>query len=928
MIVTVDICSSVQLQAAGHHRVLIFHSYQESLLWDRDINQGIEKVFNSSGLDYGLYYEYMDSKRPNTVEYFKELAHFYRYKYKDDSFDLIIASDNNALLFLGEYGREIFPSTPVIFTGVNGFEDDMLEGYDSITGIAEDLSFRETIDIALKLHPGKKNIIIYGDHTTTYHINKIQLEEIIPEYQDKATFSFRDHLKLSKIVEDLKGVGDDSIVLLISSISNDQGKTLSFFRIASLLSEANKDVPIYGLWDFYLGHGVVGGKVVSGVRMGELAASMAVKYLEGTPIADLEVIRESPNPYIFDYRQLENFAINLRNLPKDSIIVNRPKSNFIISRQYVISTLMLLIFLIFFAIYLIYTNTKIENARSEVKAEKMFSERIINTAEAAIVVLDTEGRVKLFNRFCEELSLYKKEEVLGKDAFDIFFTSGSREHHRQNLSDMLGNGVTQWRTETTIVDKNGEHHFISWQNSFIKNPEGKIEGILSIGIDLTKQNQIEENLQYKLYHDELTLLPNMKFVREKLTISVEEAVDEDTSLAIMMFDLDRFRLVNDIYGHQFGDQLLIKVSERLTSLIGDRATIARIGGDDYIILLTGVEEVPEVVTIAEDILEEIKKPFNIDDEEILIQASIGIAIYPGDGGNEERLIKAADSAMFRAKEIGNGSYQLYNDDINIRNTERLFLENNIVHALEDKQFEVYYQPIVEVKTGKIAGAEALLRWNHPERGIISPGKFIPIAEENGSIIEIGYYVIREACSQFARWYKMGYDIGYLSVNLSPRQFGQDKLLEEIEAILSDCQFPAGKLVLEITESTAIINPSKTSRTLHEMKSRNIRVLLDDFGTGFSSLNYLTRFPVHGLKIDRSFISLLEKGGENHSVVAAIIAMAHQLGIKVIAEGVETDEQLQFIKDNNCEYTQGYYCYRPMPVDDLEKVLFENRGARE
>jgi len=925
---TVNSYSDNQLKAAGHHRILIFHSYQESLLWDKDINQGIEKVFRSSGLNYGLYYEYMDSKRSNTIEYFQELAHFYRYKYKDNSFDLIIASDNNALLFLEEYGREIFDSTPVIFTGVNGFEDDMLDGYDNITGVAEEPSYRETIDIALKLHPDKEELIVYGDQTTTYHINKAQLKKIIPEYQDKITFSFRDHLRLSEIVEDLKGVGDDSIVLLISSIIDDQGKTLSFSRIASLLSESNTAVPIYGLWDFYLGYGVVGGKVVSGEKMGELAANMAVKYLQGTAIDDIEVIRESPNPYVFDYKKLVNFSINIKKLPADSIIINQPEGNLIIPRQYVFSTLMLLVFLLFFAIYLIHTNTKIRNTRSEVKAEKMFSERIINTAEAAIVVLDTEGRVKLFNRFCEELSLYKKDEVLGKDAFDLFFTHGSREHHRQNLSDMLGNGVTQWRTETTIVDKNGEHHFVSWQNSFIKNPEGKIEGVLSIGIDLTKQNQIEENLQYKLYHDELTLLPNMKFIREKLTISVEEAVDEETSLAIMMFDLDRFRLVNDIYGHQFGDQLLIKVSERLTSLIGDRATIARIGGDDYIILLTGVEEVPEVVTIAEDILKEIKKPFNIDDEEILIQASIGIAIYPGDGGNEDRLIKAADSAMYRAKEMGNGSYHLYNDDINIRNTERHFLEKNIVYALEDKQFEVYYQPIVEVNTGEIVGAEALLRWNHPERGIISPGKFIPIAEENGSIIEIGYYVIREACKQFARWYKMGCDLGMLSINLSPRQFGQDYLLEEIEAILSDCNFPADKLVLEITESTAIINPSQTSRTLHEMRSRNIRFFLDDFGTGFSSLNYLTRFPVHGLKIDRSFINLLENGGENHSVVAAIIAMAHQLGIKVIAEGVETAEQLQFIKDHKCEFTQGYYCYRPMPVKDLEEILFENRGDRE
>ncbi|MFP4662616.1 MAG: EAL domain-containing protein [Halanaerobiales bacterium] len=920
LLVTGNTYAGGQPMTTNHFRVLVFHSYQESLLWDRHINIGVQEVFARSGLDYDLYYEYMDSKREKTGQYFLELADFYRFKYKEEDFDLVIASDNNALAFLKQYGRELFPSVPVIFTGVNGFEEYMISSHPHITGVAEDLSFRETIDIALQNHPEKENIIIYGDNTTTYRVNKQQLLNIIPEYENRINFDFRDDLRISEIVEDLETEGNDSIVLLISTITDDQGRTLSFVRISELLSEANPSIPIYGLWDFFVGHGAVGGKVVSGKVMGSLAAEMAVDYLNGIPVEDLEVIQDSPNIYMFDYNKLNQFEIQEDTLPEDSIIVNSPDPIWHINREYVISALIVLVILISFIIYLIHSRNKIKKAREELEAEREFSDRIVNTAEAAIVVLDLEGRVKLFNRFAEEISHYSREEVIGKDAYQLFFTESAKLYYREKLKNKLENDISQWRTDTTVIDKRGEKHLVSWHNSVIRNTDHEINGILSIGIDLTEQNRIEESLQYKLYHDELTSLPNMKFIREKLTISLEEAIEQDENLAIMMLDLDKFRLINDIYGHQFGDQLLIRVSERINSSLDPRVTLARIGGDDYIILISDINEVPEVISIAEEILEEIRKPYFIDDEEIMIQASIGIAVYPGDGSNEDLLIKAADSALYRAKEIGKGSYQLYNNDINIRNTERLFLEKNMTRALEEEQFEVYFQPIVNVSDSYIIGAEALLRWNHPERGFIPPGKFIPIAEENGLIIEIGYYVIRQACSRFKKWTEQGCDPGILTVNLSPRQFNQDNLIENIEEILDECQFPGDRLALEITESTAISNPGLTSRTLYEMRNKGIGVFLDDFGTGFSSLNYLTRFPVNGLKIDRSFINLLEKGGENQSIVAAIIAMAHELGIRVVAEGVETNEQLDFIRQHKCDYTQGYYCYHPMPADKLEELL--------
>ncbi|MFW6306076.1 MAG: EAL domain-containing protein [Bacillota bacterium] len=796
---------SVKTITDEHYRILIFHSYQESLVWNRDINAGIHEALSTSDIEYELYYEYMDSKREVTEEYYRQLINLYSHKYSRGSFDVIIAIDNNALNFLKQFSDKLFGEIPIIFAGVNGYEKDTIKGYSNITGVAETLSYKDTIDTAIKLHPDKKNIIIYGDRTTTYEINKKELQKIIPIYEGEINFLFKDNLKMSGIIDDLSQQSADSIVLAISTISDDEGHPLSFNRTAEVLSSANREIPVYGMWDFFLGKGIVGGKVVSGRLTGKLAAALTVECLKGKELgmeaADIDVINRDFNRYMFDYLQLRLFSINRDQLPENSVIINSPGDYWNINRRYIISGLLVLIISILIIIYLISTNRKLKNTQQELTVEKEFHEKITN-------------------------------------------------------------------------------------------------------------------------YDELTSLPNIKYFREKLSVELKKSIQKDGFLAIMMYDLSRFSLINDIYGHHFGDRLLIKIGQRLTDLMEKRATIARISGDDFIFLFSDIEDIAEVIQIAEQILEYTKKPIYIDDEEIIIHANIGISIYPGDGANENMLIKAADSALYRAKEVSDTNYQLYNSDINIRNEERLFLEKNIPNALEKKQFVVYYQPIVHLETGEIAGAEALIRWQHPEKGLISPGNFIPYAEENGSIIEIGNFVIRKACSQFKEWEEKGYKPGDISINLSPRQFSDTNLINTIDNILREYDFDYSKLILEVTESAAIINPALTIRILNELRDMKIRVMLDDFGTGFSSLNYLTRFPVNGLKIDRSFINLLEKGGENKLIVSAIIAMAHELGIRVVAEGVETNEQLLFIENHNCDFTQGYYCYHPMPAKDFEKLLKE------
>jgi diguanylate cyclase (GGDEF)-like protein len=437
---------------------------------------------------------------------------------------------------------------------------------------------------------------------------------------------------------------------------------------------------------------------------------------------------------------------------------------------------------------------------------------------------------------------------------------------------------------------------------------------------------VREALREQATHDPLTGLPNRLLFSDRLTQSLATAKRREKLLAVMFLDLDRFKIINDTLGHNVGDQLLTHVANRLTTVLRDGDTIARMGGDEFTIILCDLDTTDEAAAIAGRVLDAFTGPVSLNGREMFISTSIGISIYPQDGSDVETLVRNADSAMYRAKELGRNTYQFYSASMDAESAARIALDSGLRKALEQKEFVTHYQARVDLNSGKVLGAEALVRWQHPEHGLIPPAKFIQLAEDTGLIVPLTEWVIHTACSQNKVWQEAGLLPMDITVNISTRSFQQGDLIKIVQEALSQNSLEPKYLKLELTESTLMHNPDVAVSTLEKLKAMGVKIMIDDFGTGQSSLSYLKRFPVDAVKIDQSFVKDITTTPDNAAIAGAIIAMAHSLKLKVIAEGVETLEQLEFLRSLNCDEMQGYFVSRPAPVDEFTHLLWEARRS--
>ena len=446
-------------------------------------------------------------------------------------------------------------------------------------------------------------------------------------------------------------------------------------------------------------------------------------------------------------------------------------------------------------------------------------------------------------------------------------------------------------------------------------------GMVCVVRDITERTYAEEQIKHLAYHDALTGLPNRLLFKDRLTVALSHAQRDRTRLAVLFLDLDRFKVINDSLGHNIGDQLLQAVAARVQSCVRESDTVARLGGDEFTLLLP-LNRSDDAAPVAQKILEAIRYPFHIEGREFFITTSLGISLYPEDGTDAEALIKNADTAMYQAKELGRDNYQLFNAFVNAKALQRIALEHGLRRALANDEMAVHYQPIVDFRDGRITGMEALLRWTHPQMGRVPPGVFIPVAEATGVMVPIGTWAMRAACAQAKAWHDAGYAHLSLAVNLSVHQLQSPDLLDRVKEILDETGFPARLLDLEITESGAMQAPEISIRSLYELKKLGIRISLDDFGTGHSSLSYLKRFPIDTLKIDQSFVRDINSDPDTAAIVTAIIAMAHSLRLNVVAEGVEFADQAKFLRRYGCDHMQGYLIKPPVPADEFIDLLNE------
>ena len=428
----------------------------------------------------------------------------------------------------------------------------------------------------------------------------------------------------------------------------------------------------------------------------------------------------------------------------------------------------------------------------------------------------------------------------------------------------------------------------------------------------------EHHLQTLINYDNLTKLPNRELLLDRLTQAIAQATRQQTLVGLLLLDLDRFKMVNDTLGHAFGDKLLRDVADRVGTCLRDSDTLARLGGEEFIDILTGITGAQDAAKVANKILECLSRPMVIEGHEVFVTASIGISLFPNDGVDKNALITNADVAMYRAKEEGRNHFQFYTYGMNASTVERLTLENDLRRAVERDELVLYYQPQMRLEDDKIVGAEALIRWQHPELGLVPPARFIPIAEESGLIVPIGEWVLEEACAQNKAWIDDGRPPIVMSVNLSSRQFHQENMLRTVTQILEKTGLAADQLVLELTESSLMQNPDDAVVTLCLLNNMGIGISIDDFGTGYSSLGHLKRFPINALKVDRAFIDDITKKPEDDAIVRAILALAHSLHLQAVAEGVETKEQLDFLREAGCDEIQGFYISKPVPKDEFAK----------
>ncbi|MCG8510075.1 MAG: EAL domain-containing protein, partial [Rhodospirillales bacterium] len=541
----------------------------------------------------------------------------------------------------------------------------------------------------------------------------------------------------------------------------------------------------------------------------------------------------------------------------------------------------------------------------------------VEQSPASVLITNTNGDIEYVNPKFVEVTGYQPEEVIGKNPRILKSGYTPSENYRE-LWQTIARGK-EWRGEFHNKKKNGELYWEYASVSPITGASGDITHFLAVKEDITVRKNYEEQLLRQANYDDVTKLPNRVLALDRISQALARAHRDRTQVGLLFIDLDRFKDVNDTMGHAAGDRLLREAGERLVECVREGDTVARFGGDEFILILPDLAAPQNAEIVAEKILNDMARPFEIDGQEVFATASIGITIYPLDANDPHALMRNADAAMYRAKEMGRNRVQFFTRELNEQALERVRIESHLRHAIDRGELDLHYQPIADLRTGRLAGAEALLRWHSPEIGTIPPDQFIPLAEDSGLITSLGNWVLNRALTQFGEWAGGSIQLSRMAINVSSRQFRGTSLIDALNQAIASSRISPDKIELEITESLLMEDYPETSQVFDQLTRTGIAFSVDDFGTGYSSLNYLRRFPVKCLKIDRSFIKEVVADPDQAALVKAIINMAHSLNLSVVAEGVETAEQFSFVCDNGCDMVQGFYISEPLTADGFFKL---------
>ncbi|MBK3473867.1 EAL domain-containing protein [Pseudomonas carnis] len=540
---------------------------------------------------------------------------------------------------------------------------------------------------------------------------------------------------------------------------------------------------------------------------------------------------------------------------------------------------------------------------------------VFDCTREGVLVTDTQGLIVHVNRAFMEITGYQCEDVMGQRP-SLFKSGRHSAHFYQQMFQAL-ESTGEWSGEIWNRRKSGEV-YPQWQTiRVIHDDQGQVSHYVAVFSDISAMKNSEHELAHLAHHDPLTDLPNRLLFTDRAEQALASAQVHKRGCALLLMDLDHFKIINDSLGHNVGDQLLKLVAERLSGLFGPGVTLARLGGDEFAVLAESCPQVVQAAALAQRMLNAMKDPFIFDGNQLFISASIGISLFPSDALSAEQLLRNADSALFKAKSAGREGYALYTEELTAHAQHRVEIAGELRRALDQHELRVYYQPVHDLHDSRLVGVEALVRWQHPERGLVPPGEFIPIAERTGLIAEIDAWVMDQACRQMCQWLADGVPLSFIAINVSSRLFARRELYEQVAQVLHTTGLDPAFLELEVTESAVMDDPEVALEQLHRLRELGLRLAIDDFGTGYSSLLRLKRLPVQKLKIDQGFVAGLPWDEDDAAIVRVVIALAKSMGMQVHAEGIEQVEQARFLLDQECDMGQGYWFGRPMPAQEID-----------
>lgn len=935
--------------------VLVLHSYQKGFAWTDEQSAGMEERLKSASNLPVIYTEYMDWKRYPTQE---NLEHFYQtiqFKYQNVHIDAILTTDDAALSFAVKYRHELLNDAPIIFSGINQLGMAAIPHPDNITGVIEKIDPTPTLQMAMDINPSLKKVYIVFDNSES----GLSTGQMVMDKIDSMNLGLElfpmNRLSMEQITATAAALSPDSIVLMTTYFSDSTGRIVEFDRFASELGKSSS-VPVYHIYDFGLNHGAFGGSLISGRIQGQTAADLAQRILQGEQAGEIPVVTDSNVRNVFDYNELQRFNIPQDKLPEGSEVINKPFSFYQTYKVLVLSIVAAFTILVTFILVLLFYVQLVKRIRSNLeKSNERFSLATYGS-DAVIWDVDMSTMIYYFSDSWYELLGYARDEINESRGGwrDLLHPEDAEQENRLRVQHLEGRS-SYYYAEYRLRSKAGEYKWFQARGKVLRNASGGYIRFAGSMVDVTDRKGYESKLQisyqelestyeeltalqdelleqynkvvenqallqtseekYRLlaYNDVLSGLPNRLSLSEELKAFIEE--HSSGHAALFFLDIDNFKYINDTMGHTFGDELLVKVGERLLSHSDGRSKHFRFGGDEFVILFKNVDGAEEVIRYADALVQGFREPFQLNASVVHISTSIGIAQYPENGLNAEELLKNADIAMYKAKEAGKGIYVIYGHEMQQYFDKRMIIENHLRSAISNNELSLHYQPLLDIGSGEVWGFEALIRWNNPVLGFVSPLSFIQIAEDCRLIVPIGEWVLRSACRFIKDLQNQGYGGYHISVNISVIQLMLEDFTEMVLTVLQDTGLAPEYLELEITESIFMESFEAISSKLEALKKRGIGIALDDFGTGYSSLSYLKQLPITTLKIDKSFIDSIDTPN-SMSLARSIVTIGHDMGLNVTAEGVETPDQLAFLKRTSCDKIQGYYISKPIPEKEV------------